>query len=95
MRSSREQNEFLEHGRFGERTPSLIRSTFSRPMLIGLVLIALGVARIAIAALFGIGRDDGGPLFLMGFFLSASLGLGFCIWGLLSKLIGRRTATQS
>jgi hypothetical protein len=91
MRSPKEQDDFLEHGRFGEGAPSLIRTAFSTPVIIGLVLIALGSALAGIAVLLGIGRDDGGPFFLMGFFLCVGVGSGFCLWGLVSKLISRRT----
>jgi hypothetical protein len=42
MRSPQEQDEFLEHGRFGEGHGNPIRTAFSAPVIIGLVLVAIG-----------------------------------------------------
>jgi hypothetical protein len=86
MRSPQEQDDFLNHGRFDEGNPSLIRTA----VIIGLVLIALGFALAGFSYLAGIGRDDGGPFFLMGFVLSVSIGLLFCLWGLVLKLTSKR-----
>jgi hypothetical protein len=45
MRSSRDQDKFLEHGRFGEGDPSLIRpSIWKAGVLVGVSLIVIGVS---------------------------------------------------
>jgi hypothetical protein len=45
MRSSRDQEKFLEHGRFGEGNPSLIRPPIWKAgVLVGVCLIVIGVS---------------------------------------------------
>jgi hypothetical protein len=74
----------------GQTRNRLIHSAFPRSSIIGLVLIAIGIALIGIALLFGIGRDDGGPFFVMGCILSVALGFAFFLWGFLRELVSRR-----
>jgi hypothetical protein len=86
MRSPQEQEDFLERGRFGEGSPGLIRTAFSRPVIVGIGLIIFGASLLGIAALFKIGRDDGGPLFIMGWIVSSVAGLLCFLWALWGKL---------
>jgi hypothetical protein len=91
MRSPREQEQFLERGRFGEGKPSPIRTAFSKPVIIGIGLMIFGASLLGIAALFEIGRDDGGPLFIMGWIVSSVAGLLCFLWALWGKLRRRLT----
>jgi len=43
----------------------------------GFFCIVAGCACLGSVALFGIGRDDGGPFFVYGFILDAALGAAF------------------
>jgi hypothetical protein len=72
MRPSKEQNDFA------------IRAS----VVTGLVLIALGFTLLGFAMLTGMSMHDGGPILylLWGFVLSVSIGLVFCLCGLVLKL---------
>ena len=74
----------------GQTRNRLIHSAFPRSSIIGLVLIAIGIALVGIALLFGIGRDDGGPFFLGGGILSVGLGFAFFLWGFLREALSKR-----
>lgn len=87
MRSPQEQEEFLKHPRFGEGNPSQIRTAFSKSVIIGFAMIAIGFLFIGSAVIFNIGRDDGGPLFMMGFIVSLIIGLGCLLWALTQKIV--------
>jgi hypothetical protein len=87
VRKPEEQEEFLQHGRFGEGRPSQLRTAFSTPVIVGIAFIVLGFVMIGIAVVFKIGRDDGGPFFLMGFFGSLIVGFGFFVWVLAIKIV--------
>lgn len=87
VRSPQEQEDFLKHGRFGEGSPSQIRTAFSKSVIIGSAMIILGFLFIGTAVIFKIGRDDGGPLFMMGFFASLIIGLGCFLWALTRKIV--------
>lgn len=78
MRSADEQTEFLEHGRFGEGDQSPTRVKVDRLFWIGLLFLVASGAILASAIVFRIGRDDGGPLFVMGFIAAGGLGVVLC-----------------
>jgi hypothetical protein len=90
MRSPDEQEEFLEHGRFGEGNRSLTLAGVPAFVKIGLAFIGVGCACIGAMVLFHIGRDDGGPFFVMGSILCGVVGAGLCLCGLVRKLLGGR-----
>ncbi len=87
MRSPEEQEQFLEHGRFGEGAQAITCAKIHLLVWIGLTFLLVGAALLGWAVVFKVGRDDGGPLFVMGFivmgFIAASVvGVALCIWGL-------------
>ena len=55
-------------------------------VIIGIGLIIFGASLLGIAALFKIGRDDGGPLFIVGWIVSSVAGLLCFLWVLWGKL---------
>ena len=81
MRSPEEQEDFLEHGRFGEGTRTMARARVDQLVWIGLVILVAGGALLGSAALFNIGRGDGGPFFVLGSIVAAAVGVILCIWG--------------
>ncbi len=83
MRSPEEQEDFLERGRFGEGDQGL---TARIPLLVGVGLFCFvdGASCLAAMILLDIGRDDGGPLYLMGAILSGVAGLVCCLLGWVS-----------
>jgi len=80
MRSTEEQEDFLEHGRFGEGTRKRVR--VDQLVWIGLLFLLVGAALFGSVVVFNIGRDDGGPLFVQGSIVASAIGLVVCIWGL-------------
>jgi hypothetical protein len=90
MRSPDEQEEFLEHGRFGQGKQRHTRARVPALVKTGLAFIGVGCACIGAMALFHIGRDDGGPFFVMGSILCGVVGAIFCLGGLVARLLGRR-----
>jgi hypothetical protein len=82
MRSPEEQEDFLKHGRFGEGSQTIARSKIDKVLCIGLALLLAGGALLGSAVVFRIGRDDGGPFFLMGFIAATAVGIVLCVWGL-------------
>jgi hypothetical protein len=85
MRSPQEQEEYLEHGRFGDGKPNLTCARVSPMVVVGLLFVAAGGALMPVAALLGIGRDDGGPFFVMGAIVSGTIGVALCLLGLVTK----------
>ena len=79
MRSPREQEDFLERGRFND---DQVRSRLNPPLMAGLLLIAAGATCLGVAALFHIGRDDGGPFLLLGALMAFVLGIALAAFGL-------------
>jgi hypothetical protein len=82
MRGPERQKEFLEHGRFGEGEESIARTKVDRLLRIGLIFLLAGAVILGSTVVFGIGRDDGGPLFVMGFITSGVVGVVLCVCGL-------------
>jgi hypothetical protein len=83
MRSPEEQEDFLKHGRFGEGTHTVTRRPkIDKVLWIGLAFLAASGALLGSAIVFRIGRDDGGPFFLMGFIAASAVGVVLCVWGL-------------
>jgi drug/metabolite transporter (DMT)-like permease len=91
MRSPREQEDFLEHGRFGEGDQKLHHTRVDRLVWIGLFFIVAGCACLGSAVIFGIGRDDGGPFFVYGFILGIAVGAAFCLIGFVRVWFRKRT----
>jgi hypothetical protein len=94
MRSPREQEDFLERGRFGEGKQA---PTSPVPPLVGLGLffIAVGCACLAAIVLLQLGRDDDGTLFLQRAILSGLAGVVCCLWAWASSgLRKERPGTQ-
>lgn len=89
MRSAEEQEEFLEHARFGEGAHVNTRSKIHRLVWAGLALLLVGGAILGTAVVFDIGRDDGGPFFVMGFIAAGAVGVVLCFWGLVDMWIHR------
>jgi hypothetical protein len=60
MRSPAEQEDFLAHGRFGERQPNVYRISVPALVKVG---IFFGISCVLLCApvFLHIGRDDGGP----------------------------------
>jgi hypothetical protein len=83
MRSPEQQDDFLEHGRFGEGEQAPKRSSVDRLVWIGLLFLAAAGALLGSAVVFKIGRDDGGPFFVMGSIAAGSVGTVLCLLGLL------------
>ena len=81
MRSPQEQGDFLEHGRFGEGDQNLNRTKVDRLVWVGLLFIATAATCFGSAVLFRIGRDDGGPFFVIGSILGTVTGTVFCVYG--------------
>ena len=73
MRDTERQEEFLEHGRFGEGEEALTRTKIGR-----LLAAAITFGSVVV---FDIGRDDGGPLLVMGSIALAAIGLIFSACG--------------
>ncbi|HZQ55713.1 MAG TPA: hypothetical protein VFB14_26180 [Bryobacteraceae bacterium] len=82
MRPADEQKEFLEHAQFGEGKQSLTHTKVDRLFWIGLLFLVAAGAILGSAVVFKIGRDDGGPLFMMGFIAAGAVGTVLCICGL-------------
>lgn len=82
MRSPEEQEDFLKHGRFGEGTQTIARPKIDKVFWIGVAFLLVGGTLLGSAVVFRIGRDDGGPLFFMGFIAASAVGVLLCIWGL-------------
>jgi hypothetical protein len=82
MRSGEEQEDFLEHGRFGEGAESITRAKVDRLVWIGLLLLLAGGALLGSIAVFKIGRDDGGRFFVLRCIVASAVGVVLCIWGL-------------
>src|SRR6185437_14817055 len=80
MRSSEEQQHFLEHERFGEQKPGLLGSAFPKAATVrsGLLAVGLGLLTFMVPVLLHIGRDDGGPFFLMASLALICLGALLC-----------------
>jgi hypothetical protein len=83
MRSPKEQEEFLEHGRFGEGPQSIRRPRIDQFLWIGVIFLFAAGALLGSAVVFNIGRDDGGPFFVMGSIAASTLGGVLCVWGLI------------
>lgn len=81
-RSSDQQDDFLLRARFGEsgkaryRIPVLVK--------IGLILYLLALACITPVAFLGVGRDDLGPLYLLGAIALFVVGTVACLWGIIA-----------
>ena len=58
MRSDREQQEFLEHGRFGENNPRLPVQV-PKLVIVGLFFLASGIAGLTLIWIFDIGEAEG------------------------------------
>ena len=82
MRSPEEQEEFLEHGRFGEGPQEVATARIGKVLWIGLSFLFAAAALLGSAVGFKIGRDDGGPFFVMGFIAASAVGIVLCVWGL-------------
>ena len=82
MRSSQQQEEFLRRGRFGEGEETIARTKVNRLVWYGLSFLVAACALIHSAVVFGIGRDDGGPFFVMGFIVLGAVGMVLCLRGL-------------
>ena len=90
MRSAGEQEEFLEHGRFGETNRNRNLSVRVPKLVIaGLFFLAVGISVLAIVWIFDIGEAEG-VLYLYGAALSGLVGLMCCLWSGVSKLLDRR-----
>ncbi len=83
MRSADEQEEFLERGRFGEGDQSPASIRVDRLFWIGLLFLIAAGAILGSPVVFRIGRDDGGPFFMMGFIAAGGIGIVLCTCGLL------------
>ena len=83
MRNAQEQEDFLNRGRFAEGNSSQI----SKLVITGFAFIALGLLLAGATVVFKIGRDDGGPYFVMGFFVSLIAGFGCFLWALAQKIV--------
>lgn len=90
MRSREEQQHFLDHERFGEQKLRLFRSAIPKTAIarLGLLAVVLGLLIFILPVLLHIGRDDGGPLFLMA--SSALICLGALLCGISLVLYWRR-----
>jgi hypothetical protein len=86
-RSSEEQQHFLERERFGERR-GLLADTIPRSGWVraGFGLSFVGIALVVAPALARIGRDDGGPFFLIGAMASVACGIGCFLVAVLRRL---------
>ena len=83
MRDAKKQEEFLEHGRFGEGEETAAGTKVDPLFLTGLLfLLAAAAVIVAPTVVFGPGRFDGGPFFLMVFIASGTVGVVLCICGL-------------
>jgi len=87
MRSPAEQEDYLESGRFEPTRSGLPK--FDRSIWIGLLGIASGCAIFGAAVALGIGRDDGGPLFVIWAAGCAAAGSLSIIASVLRRWIGR------
>jgi hypothetical protein len=96
MRSAERQSEFLEHERFGGEE-TLTPTKVDQLLWIGLpFLLGAGVA-FGSAVVLGIGRDDGGPFFVMAPLppvpsASCSVSEGHCVCGLDSQMFAASSA---
>ena len=81
MRDTERQEEFLEHGRFGEGEEALTRTKVGRLLWIGLFCLFAAAITFGSVVVFDIGRDDGGPLLVMGSIALAAIGLIFSACG--------------
>ena len=82
MRSPEEQEDFLEHGRFGEGDQNLARTKLQVLVWIGLLFFAIAAACFGSIIAFQVGRDDGGPLLVQGAILALAIGAVLCTVGL-------------
>jgi hypothetical protein len=82
MRSPEEQQEFLEHGRYGEGVQAPKRIHLHRLVRAGLLSLFAGGTLFGLMIALNIGRDDGGPLFFMGSNAFSAVGVALCIAGL-------------
>ena len=104
MRTPDEQDEWLERGRFAEgrrevaetcsrpaRIVEQVREALNSLVMWSFILFGMGFVCAAATVVFKIGRDDGGPFFLLGAVLCAFLGVGFLIAAGVRSLLKRRT----
>jgi hypothetical protein len=90
MRGPDEQEEFLEHGRFGEGEQSVRRVRLPPLVKVGFAFIGAGCFCIAAPVILRIGRDDGAPFLILGYIFCAILGVGFWVVQLVKTLMSSR-----
>jgi hypothetical protein len=83
MRSSDQQDDFLQHGRFGEGPQTLSRRRVHPPLWIGLVCFGAAAIFVGVIKVFQIGGHDVGGLDLLyASILAVAVGVIFSIAGL-------------
>ncbi|GEM_PF-6802309 len=89
-KSPEEQEDFLQHGRFGEGQPK-VRRPLSPLVKAAMVCFGLAIVSIAVPVLLHIGRDDGSPFFLLGAIFCFAQGLAFAITAGVRELLSRNS----